>query len=130
MILTFRKSQSLGDVYLLTLLRRITHIGSNEAKPIDIWNFLENHYRERYTECENYDFQEINETKLRNYVNDVEENAHASGTGKHRFADDDFYDNIELINILIKLDPEEEKAFIPSLKVYMSGKSLTYNVDT
>jgi hypothetical protein len=135
MQLTLRKSQSLGDVYLLTLCRTIEYkTNTTDVEPIDIIKFLEDHYKGKYTECENHEFQEIDDKKLHRYIQDIKDEATDDKNGlqtyRSFYTNENFYRNLEIISVLIKLDEEEEKAFIPSLKLYLSDKKLTYNVDS
>lgn len=133
MILTFKKSESLGDVYLLKLDRTIKYKDeSNDAAPIDIVNFLENHYKGKYKECENLEVQEIDDGKLDRYISSIEKSYSVEQQEWSVGIDDgnDFYKNRELIHILVKLEPDEEKSFIATLKMYMGDKNLSYVVDS
>lgn len=131
MILTLKASERLGNVYLLTLERVIKYKTETDVvAPVDILNFLEAHYKGKYTECENHEFQEVDDNKLNRYISNIDktykEDEWSVGV---EIEDEDFYKNREFISILIKLEPGEEKAFIATLKLYMGEKQLTYNVD-
>jgi hypothetical protein len=132
MILTLKKADSLNGIYLLTLDRWIEYRrNEDDVLPIDIINFLKNHYSGKFKECENYEFTEVDQRKLDRYISNIEkshtvEEEWSVGVGT---SNDDFYKNREIINILVNLETGEEKSFITTLKMYMGDKNLSYNVD-